>query len=441
MNELYTSYLNLFKDCYDNLPAVNSDTSLPIKFNSFICSFPNYRYSFIPYDSKITSYFNDYEEFIEKSYCPYGYEFEECFIKHELPYRVGTNTKPFIYSTNKALLEYKQFIKIIFNKKYNCYAVKSSFDTSDRIVFFKESCKLIEIKNNEITWKAYKRPSSNLLNNIRKELYKKDNSLAETFSKYSSHNDKTVIKLRAILNNSFYKNTQATYILDTSAFYHKHKCKAYYHIKKDINRLYTSLVDNKYSFTNEEKIPEKYLTILVGSCKQITDLSSALIKYSKQTSEERKITLSLFEKFKKEQFDINLFFKVSSILSSFPYWEQLLNTIENLNVLNFFKNNFNSADVNTSSLMRNCKSIYEFNNYKKQWSDVIINNEQYNIYFQDFTGGFRYISKYNKSYRSCQELPFYLYLDNYEILKSKEDQTSFINSNLCTEIKNIDCLF
>ena len=37
--------LKVLNGCFDSLPAVNSDTSLPIKYRD-VASFPNYRYSF-----------------------------------------------------------------------------------------------------------------------------------------------------------------------------------------------------------------------------------------------------------------------------------------------------------------------------------------------------------------------------------------------------------
>ena len=79
--------LKVLNGCFDSLPAVNSDTSLPIKYRD-VASFPNYRYSFYPYNSKASNYsklkdkLSPYEYSLESSIAPYGYEHEECFAKH-----------------------------------------------------------------------------------------------------------------------------------------------------------------------------------------------------------------------------------------------------------------------------------------------------------------------------------------------------------------------
>ena len=81
-----SSLFRVLKDNYDSLPSVNTRTSLPVNFVDFI-TFPNYRRSFLQYVSNYNSEQLDkmpeYDRYIETSPYPYGYEFEECFLKHK----------------------------------------------------------------------------------------------------------------------------------------------------------------------------------------------------------------------------------------------------------------------------------------------------------------------------------------------------------------------
>ena len=222
-------------DCYDSLPAVNSDTSLPILFKG-VCSFPNYRHSFYPYSPKVHSHNNCTDPFykeLENNPYPYGYEFEECFLKHDYqrPYRPGKFIKDFVRNTNKFIDTYFHNIHIQYMPKSNTYIVKSSFDRSKRHVFFKQTNKLITTIDEQPKWNSHLSLSLNFREEILKHLEVTDSKLYTALSSVPSYSK----DFRTILNNPFWKETQATFLLNRDKDFKKLKRSCQYYHKKSKN--------------------------------------------------------------------------------------------------------------------------------------------------------------------------------------------------------------
>lgn len=227
------------KDCYDSLPAVNSDTSLPI-ITYGIGSFPNYRYSFLPYFSAKESLLNSYEKEIEYSKYPYGYEFEDCFIKHKRHFTHSTNIRECIIEKDSYMSSTPQRIVISYVPRSNTYIVQVSFDNDERTVFFKQTNKLIHFHKNEIKWNSRQTVSKEFTNRILKHIENIDHNLHYALTRLSVAKP-SVNNLRIVLNNPFWKETQSLFLLYSRTSYQKNKstynllkrCQYHYRKKRD----------------------------------------------------------------------------------------------------------------------------------------------------------------------------------------------------------------
>lgn len=252
-------------DCYDSLPAVNSATSLPILYKG-VCSFPNYRYSFYPYSPRVYSnkkYTCSYHEQIENNPYPYGYEFEECFLKHDYqrPYRPGKFIKDYVRTTGKFIDTYLHIIHISYIMKSNTFIVKSSFDRTKRHVFFKQTNKLITTVDDQPRWNSYQSLSVSFREEVLKHVEMTDTKLYSALRSVPAY----VKDFRTILNNPFWKDTQATFLLSRDKDFKKLKRSCQYYYRKNKN----------YFEVNKtfEGLPEEYIqAILTTPDIRLTDI-------------------------------------------------------------------------------------------------------------------------------------------------------------------------
>ena len=227
--------LKVLNGCFDSLPAVNSDTSLPIKYRD-VASFPNYRYSFYPYNSKASNYsklkdkLSPYAYSLESSIAPYGYEHEECFAKHpENGYHTGKNTREFSKDWGSFIECINHNISISYISRSNTFIVRSSFNKDHRKVFFKQTNKLISEVKGQIKWRSYEYLDRNFTKMILNHLSNVDPKLERAISSVPNN----VMNYRTILNNPFWKDTQATFLLEKTNLKLRKKCQRHYRKKKD----------------------------------------------------------------------------------------------------------------------------------------------------------------------------------------------------------------
>lgn len=226
------------KGCYDSLPAVNSDTSLPI-ISFGLGSFPNYRFSFLPYLTSKRSFLDAYEEEIETSKYPFGYEHEDCFIKHR-PFNHGKNYRECIIEKDKYISSRKQQISISYIHKSNTYIVQVSFLNEDRSVFFKQTNKLIKYQKDKIKWNSRDILSSEFSRRLLKHIGRVDPNLFYVLDRLPE-TDLRVSSYRTVLNNPFWKETKSLFLLPSTTSFRRNtrqknllkKCQYHFRNKKD----------------------------------------------------------------------------------------------------------------------------------------------------------------------------------------------------------------
>ena len=233
---------------YDSLPSVNTRSSIPISFRGLFANFPNYRRSFLPYQTNYRTSeliaMDEYSNYIENSPYPYGYEFEECFLKHKNKiYRQGKNQIDFVTERSKFIESYLHIIHVKYVLRSNTYIVTSSFDKKHRQVFFKQTNKLIAEVDGEVKWNSHIHLSHNFRRSILKHVHNVDGKLHTALSSIStSHKD-----FRTILNNPFWKETQATFLLNRNHKKLKRSCQYYFRKNKDyfeINKWFEGIPDH-----------------------------------------------------------------------------------------------------------------------------------------------------------------------------------------------------
>ena len=242
-----SSLFRVLKDNYDSLPSVNTRTSLPVNFVDFV-TFPNYRRSFLQYVSKHTSEqldkMSEYDRYIETSPYPYGYEFEECFLKHNNRlYRQGKNQLDFVVNHTKCIEAYTHLIHIKYVKKSNTFIVTSTFDKKHRQVFFKQTNKLIAEVDGEIKWNSYNHLPFEFRKGILSHIQNIDGKLHTALSSISTANR----DFRTVLNNPFWKETQATFLLNRSHKKLKRTCQYHFKRNKDyftVNNLFDGIPED-----------------------------------------------------------------------------------------------------------------------------------------------------------------------------------------------------
>lgn len=222
----------VLKDCFDSLPAVNSDTSLPIYFKG-VTSFPNTRYSFYPYEpshDRYKIYSDVYQNTIERSCAPYGYEFEDCFSKHPPEgYKTGKNTRDFTREFPKHIDSTTHVIHIKYVLRSNTFIVKSSFDDLHRYVFFKQSNKLIATTEDVVKWRSYAPLPSLFRDRVLDHIKNTDGKLHQALTGVNPN----VMNFRTVLNNPFWKETQALFLLDRSNRVLRKRVQSHFRRKSD----------------------------------------------------------------------------------------------------------------------------------------------------------------------------------------------------------------
>ena len=323
------------KGCYDSLPAVNSDTSLPI-ISFGLGSFPNYRFSFLPYLTSKRDYSDAYEKEIETSPYPFGYEHEDCFIKHH-PFSHGKNYRECIIEKDKYISSRKQQISISYIHKSNTYIVQVSFINEDRSVFFKQTNKLIKYQKDKIKWNSRDTLSSEFSRRLLKHIGRVDPNLFYVLDRLPEA-DLRVSSYRTVLNNPFWKETKSLFLLPSTTSFRRNtrqknllkKCQYHFRNKKDylsksdifdglpseyvkVLMLNRSFEVDKLPFIKElydtlsAKVPEKLSVSFMGSfdynARAEADLKtylqdSCFIDFVKSDTNPQSNILSLLTKYK-----------------------------------------------------------------------------------------------------------------------------------------------
>lgn len=235
---------HVFDNSYDSVPAVNTDSSIPISFDSVTCTFPNTRYSFFMYNSvaPMISYKVFYEDpyynELESSPFPYGYEHEECFAKHTQTYGRGTSVVLHYKETDKIIKIVPRKIIIGYVKDVNTYIVKSEFLKEDdpaylSYSFFKRNEKLLYVKKQHFCWNSPQELPEKFVNRIKLHLKNNNNLLHHAIEVAPS----TVCQYRTVLNNQFWRKNSVTYLLNKSN--KNARRRAQYAFKR--NRVYDPL--------------------------------------------------------------------------------------------------------------------------------------------------------------------------------------------------------